>query len=137
MQRRRFIQSSMALGLAMHPFVKAWSKPAGYAGLKLAGPQKPVFIYNNWSAYDELSDNVPQTQELAMRELNEITRLKKSGVQIDYYVMDAFWFELWGGYRSWHKQHWPNGPDNWLAQCKKKQYPARHVVFNQPDSIWR
>jgi hypothetical protein len=54
-----------------------------------------------------------------MRELNEIIRLKKTGVKIDYYVMDAFWFDIDGGYRTWHKQHWPNGPDAWLKKCRE------------------
>jgi hypothetical protein len=119
MKRRNFVTGALALGIAVHPFVRVWGKPAATSNFRLAGPPKPVFIYNNWSAYDELSDNVPQTEELALRELGEIVRLKKNGVQIDYYVMDAFWFELWGGYRTWHKQHWPNGPDKWLAECKK------------------
>jgi hypothetical protein len=119
MQRRKFIQGAIALGLILHPFVRAWSKPDPAKGFKLAGPTKPVFIYNNWSAYDELSDNVPQTEELCLMELNEVIRLKNNGVQIDYYVMDAFWFELWGGYRTWKKDHWPNGPDKWLETCKK------------------
>jgi hypothetical protein len=119
MQRRGFIKNAIGLGLLMHPFVRAWSKPASYHALKLSGPPKPVFIYNNWSAYDELSDNKPQTEELALRELNEIIRLKKQGVQIDYYVMDAFWFSKEGGYRTWLKRHWPNGPDKWLSDCKK------------------
>jgi len=118
MKRRQFIVNAAMIGAAMHPFVRAWSKPSSYSDLKLAGPKQPVFIYNNWSAYDELSDNKPQTEELAMNELAEIIRLKKSGVQIDYYVMDAFWFDLFGGYRVWHRQHWPNGPDKWLAACK-------------------
>ena len=73
----------------------------------MAGPGKPVFVYNNWSAYDELSDKVVQTEELAMRELGEIVRLQQSGVRIDYYVMDAFWFDKNGGYRSWNREHWP------------------------------
>ena len=118
MKRRHFIASAAMIGAAMHPFARAWSKPSSYHDLKLAGPKQPVFIYNNWSAYDELSDNKPQTEELAMNELAEVIRLKKSGVQIDYYVMDAFWFDLWGGYRTWHKQHWPNGPGKWLTGCK-------------------
>ncbi|MFI5161658.1 MAG: hypothetical protein ACHQHN_10300 [Sphingobacteriales bacterium] len=118
MKRRGFIKSAIAAGVLAHPFVRAWSKPSSYQELKLDGPKEPVFIYNNWSAYDELSDNKPQTEELAMRELNELIRLKKQGVEFDYYVMDAFWFDLWGGYRTWHKLHWPNGPDKWLAQCK-------------------
>ncbi len=121
MKRRNFILNTLVGGLAIHPFVSAWSKPVSYSDLKLAGPKKPVFVYNNWSAYDELSDNKPQTEELALRELNEVIRLKRLGVQIDYYVMDAFWFDLWGGYRGWHKQHWPNGPDKWLEGCKQNK----------------
>ena len=123
MQRRKFIRETAGFGLAMMPAVKSADKLLAQASLHkehtlFNGPKKPVFIYNNWSAYDELSDNVAQTEELAMRELNEIIRLKKNGVQIDYYVMDAFWFDKEGGYRTWHKQHWPNGPDTWLATCK-------------------
>lgn len=118
MQRRGFIKSAIGLGIVMHPFVRAWSRPAVNGALKLSGPPKPVFIYNNWSAYDELSDNVPQTEQLAMRELGEILRLKKNGVGINYYVMDAFWFSKEGGYRTWLKTHWPNGPEKWLSGCK-------------------
>lgn len=82
------------------------------------GLPEPIAVYNNWSSYDELSDNIPLTEELAMRELDNVVRLKKDGVRIDYYVMDAFWFDLDGGYRTWNKQHWPNGPDRWLKACK-------------------
>lgn len=119
MKRRHFLASTATIALAMQPLVSAWAKPARGVALKLVGPRKPVFIYNNWSAYDELSDNKPQTEELAMNELGNIIRLKQSGVQIDYYVMDAFWFDKWGGYRTWHKEHWPNGPDKWLEACKE------------------
>src|SRR6516225_3725347 len=79
----------------------------------------PVFVYNDWSSYDELSDNIPLTEELAMKELNEIVRLKKSGVRFDYYMMDAFWFDPDGGYRTWRKPNWPEGPDRWIAACQK------------------
>jgi hypothetical protein len=79
----------------------------------------PVFVYNDWSSYDELSDNIPLTEELAMKELNEIVRLKKSGVRFDYYMMDAFWFDPNGGYRTWRKPNWPDGPDRWIAACQK------------------
>ena len=83
-----------------------------------AGPLRPVFVYNNWSAYDELSDKVDQTEALAMRELGEMVRLMRSVVQFDYYVMDAFWFDKMGGYRTWNAVHWPNGPGKWLDTCK-------------------
>jgi len=79
----------------------------------------PVWVYNDWSAYDELSDNIPLTEELAMKELNEIVRLKKLGVHFDYYMMDAFWFDPDGGYRSWRKPNWPNGPDRWITACQQ------------------
>jgi hypothetical protein len=78
----------------------------------------PVWVYNNWSSYDELSDNIPLTEALAMKELDEIVRLRKFGIHFDYYMMDAFWFALDGGYREWRTPNWPNGPDRWIAQCK-------------------
>ena len=38
-----------------------------------------IAVYNNWSAYDELSDNIELTEALAMRELEQIVgkRVKK------------------------------------------------------------
>jgi hypothetical protein len=79
----------------------------------------PVWVYNDWSSYDELSDNIPLTEQLAMKELDEIVRLKKYGVHFDYYMMDAFWFDPDGGYRQWRKPNWPDGPDRWIAACHK------------------
>jgi len=79
----------------------------------------PIWVYNNWSAYDELSDRIPLTEELAMRELAQIVRLRQFGVHFDYYMMDAFWFDPDGAYRQWRKPNWPNGPDRWIAECRK------------------
>jgi hypothetical protein len=102
-----------------HPSVLAAQSPT-WSPEKLGEPflKDPIWVYNNWSSYDELSDNVPQTEELAMRELAEIVRLKKYGVHFDYYVMDAFWFDPDGGYRRWRKPNWPDGPDRWIAACQ-------------------
>jgi hypothetical protein len=82
------------------------------------GLKQPIAVYNDWSSYDELSDNIPLTEDLAMKELDNVVRLKKDGVRVDYYVMDAFWFDLDGGYRVWNKKNWPNGPARWLKACK-------------------
>lgn len=79
----------------------------------------PISIYNNWSSYDELSDNIPLTEELAMRELRELIRLRKLGVRFDYYMMDAFWFDPDGAYRTWRKPNWPNGPAQWIRTCQE------------------
>lgn len=79
----------------------------------------PISIYNNWSSYDELSDNIPLTEDLAMRELRELIRLRKLGVRFDYYMMDAFWFDPDGAYRTWRKPNWPNGPAQWIRTCQE------------------
>lgn len=79
----------------------------------------PISIYNNWSSYDELSDNIPLTEDLAMRELRELIRLRKLGVRFDYYMMDAFWFDPDGAYRTWRKTNWPNGPAQWIRTCQE------------------
>ncbi len=79
----------------------------------------PIFVYNNWSSYDELSDNVLLTEGLAMRELDEVLRLRRLGVRFDYYMMDAFWFAPDGAYRTWRKPSWPDGPDRWIARCRQ------------------
>lgn len=78
----------------------------------------PIWVYNDWSAYDELSDNIPLTEDLAMRELQQVLRLRKFGVHFDYYMMDAFWFAPDGGYRAWRKPNWPDGPDRWIKACR-------------------
>ena len=80
--------------------------------------QAPISVYNNWSAFDELSDNVPLTETLAMRELDEALRLKRAGVRFDFYTMDAFWFAPDSGYRNWRMPNWPNGPDAWIKKCQ-------------------
>lgn len=81
--------------------------------------REPLSVYNNWAAYDELSDKVELTEALALRQLREILRLRAQGVRIDYYVMDAYWFARDGGYRTWRKPNWPDGPDRWLAACRE------------------
>jgi hypothetical protein len=103
---------------------------------------KPIYIYNNWSAYDELSDNVELTEELAMRQLKELLRLRTAGVHFDYYLMDAFWYAPEGGYRKWRKPHWPQGPDYWLNTCMAEGIkPGLWLSGNtlaklEPDPAW-
>ena len=94
---------------------------------------QPVAVYNNWSAYDELSDNIELTEALAMKELDQIVRLRRSGVRIDYYLMDAFWYGTNGGYRQFRKPEWPNGPERWLEACRQHGIkPGLWVASNVP-----
>lgn len=92
-----------------------------YSRTALASPTipDPISVYDNWSAYDELSDHVPLTEALSMEELDNVLRLRRSGVRFDYYVMDAFWFDPNGAYRTWKKPNWPDGPDNWIKRCQQ------------------
>lgn len=126
MKRRNFIRNSFGFGLAMHPLVKALQFDAVIPGTGVINANSissalpvPVMIYDNWSTYDTLSDNIPLTEELAMKELTELLRWKSNKVSVDYYIIDAFWFDKQGGYRVWDKQHWPNGPDKWLNTCRE------------------
>ena len=79
------------------------SSPQKYSSSALGSPTiaGPISVYDDWSVYDELSDNVPLTEKLAMQELDNVLRLKKLGAHFDYYVMDAFWFDPDGAYRKW------------------------------------
>jgi hypothetical protein len=101
-----------------------------------------LYVYDNWSAYDELSDHVPLTEELAMLELEQVQRLKSHGVRIDAYLMDAFWYSRTGAYRKWKEDRWPNGPDRWLLGCRKAGllpglwFPANVAFDLDPPENW-
>lgn len=84
---------------------------SNWAPSKLGAPllRDPIWVYNNWSAFDELGDNISLNEELAMRELEQIGRLKKLAVHFDYYMMDAFWFAEDGAYRTFCSPDWPHG----------------------------
>ena len=105
--------------------------------------QAPISVYNNWSSYDELSDNIPLTETLAMRELDELLRLKRDGVRFDYYMMDAFWFAPDGAYRTWRTPNWPNGPDAWIKKCRDNGvlpglwFSTNTLVKIQAAPAWR
>jgi hypothetical protein len=51
-----------------------------WARMRLAEPllRDPIWVYNDWSAYDELSDNIPLTEALAMKELGQIVRIRSA-----------------------------------------------------------
>ncbi len=104
-----------ALALALAGYAAA---AVGWSAPRPKMIRGPVSVYVNWAAYDELSDNVELTEHLAMRQLDELLRLRNQGVRFDAYVMDAFWFAKDGGYRTWRARSWPNGPDAWLKKCK-------------------
>lgn len=81
--------------------------------------KRPFYIYDNWSTYDELSDAVPLTEELALFQLEQVRRFMANGVKFDAYLMDAYWYEPDWAYRQWRADRWPQGPDRWLRECEE------------------
>src|SRR5689334_18953740 len=127
-----FLHFCLGLVLAVVCASRATESPSPSAG-RVAGLTQPIAVYNNWSAYDELSDNIELTEQLAMNELREILRLRRAGVRIDYYMMDAFWYSPKGGYREFRQPHWPKGPDVWLEACRANHIkPGLWVASNVP-----
>ena len=119
-QSRRSSSDSLRLWLCVAFLMLEGAVCAAFGQVEPPPPalSAPISVYNNWSAYDELSDNIPLTEALAMRELDELLRLKRTGVKFDYYMMDAFWFAPDGAYRTWRKPNWPSGPDAWIRKCQ-------------------
>jgi hypothetical protein len=103
----------------------------------------PVWVYDNWSAYTDgfyqeylqLPDETRLTEELAMRQLRELARLKRCGVHFDYYMMNAFWFDPDGAYRDWRKPDWPDGPDRWIAGCQDQG--LKPGLWFGTNSLWK
>jgi len=85
-----------------------------------AAPQGPVSVYITWAAHDELSDSVALDEALALRELAAVARLKAQGARFDYFLLDMFWFDRDGGFRTFRKGSWPNGPDRFFAACREQ-----------------
>jgi len=108
-----------------------------------ANEQRPLYVYDNWSAYDELSDAIPLDENLALYELEQVERLQAHGVQFDAYLMDAFWYEPSSGYLQWRKDSWPNGPDRWLNACKIADilpglwFPANTAFTLEVPETWK
>jgi hypothetical protein len=77
----------------------------------------PISVYSH-SNQGQPSVSAPIGEKQAIRDLDEILRLKNAGVRIDYDLMDASWFEPRSAYRTPRAADWPNGPDAWIARCR-------------------
>lgn len=64
--------SRLQLGLRRLLFDCHWTLSRGKRIIMLT---HPIGVYINWATYDELSDVVELTEELAMRQLDEVARL--------------------------------------------------------------
>ena len=121
--------------LAHHPYVElapgaTWKSKQAVLGATTAGDgsvadaflrylagvnsRMPVYrpIYCDWAAHDELGTLVkPQlTEQLTHSLLDQLESMKsKDGIQFDYYLMDAFWYDPKGAFQTFKKSTWPDG----------------------------
>jgi len=78
-------------------------------------------IYNDWGAHDELGTLVkPQLTEQLTSELLDVLQVMKTnyGTQLDYYVLDAFWYDPKGAYVSFKQPNWPRGYEPALQRMR-------------------
>jgi hypothetical protein len=121
--------------LAHHPYAEllpgtAWKSKRAVLGAATAGDgsiedafrrylvevtgRGPVCrpIYCDWAAHDELGTLLkPQlTEQLTSSLLDQLREMKSAyGIQFDYYLMDAFWYDPKGAYLTFKKPNWPRG----------------------------
>lgn len=104
---------------------------ASQEALNLKGP---TWVYDNWGVYEPTTIvNTPLTEEVALKQVEQIARLQRQGVHFDYYMMNGFWFDPDGGYIKWN-QHWPNGPDRWIEACRK--IGVTPGMWFAPNLLW-
>jgi hypothetical protein len=99
--------------LALVPLA-ARTSPAQRAALA-NGSSTPISVFNHDSAYGEFPAPVNEAQ--AMRELDELARLKSAGMHSDFALMDASWFVPASAYRTLRAPDWPHGAGAWMARC--------------------
>ena len=75
------------------------------------------YIYCNWGAYDELSDTISLTQELAMEQLQKMITLRRYVPELNYYILDMFWFDKDGEYKQFRAKDWSDS-QVWFDACK-------------------
>jgi hypothetical protein len=79
----------------------------------------PIVVYNHNSSNTGNKPSVATSpsESQALSDLDEIARLKKSGMRIDYYLISASSFAP-GNLHALRGQDWPDGPDAWISKCR-------------------
>src|SRR5580700_4595561 len=58
----------------------------------------PIAIYSHLPAYGSFSSSAPLNESLALRQVDDLVRLKRAGLRVDYDLMDVAWFAPAGSY---------------------------------------
>ncbi len=78
----------------------------------------PIEIYTHASAPAEHLAASPLSEALALGDVDQLIRLKKSGLRVDYDLLDAYAITHDGLHASGRNAAWPHGPDAWITHCR-------------------
>jgi hypothetical protein len=87
------------------------------AGAQRNSLSAPIAVYSHDPSSNPASA-APVDEKQAMRDLDELVRLKAAGFRTEFDLMETSWFAPASGYRALRADNWPNGPDAWLARCR-------------------
>ena len=101
----------------------------------------PIAVYLHEPASDVFPAAPPFGEVNALHDLDQLVRLKKSGMRVDYDLLDASAIAPDGLHPIGHTAAWPNGPEIWIARCRAagirpglRFYPsALHPDSHAPD----
>ena len=110
---RRTFLLSLALVTLLFPVAGAQRKTIA------AQLSAPITVYSHDSTQTQPFAASPDSEQQAMRDLDQLLRLKHAGVRVDYDLMEATWFMPQSSYRTLRAAGWPNGLDAWLARCRE------------------
>ncbi len=78
----------------------------------------PIAVYIDGPDSSALPATSPLTEALALRDINQLARLKESGLRVDYDLLDAYAVAPDGLHPLGRSAAWPDGPDSWVARCR-------------------
>jgi hypothetical protein len=90
-------------------------------GIELAAPIV-VYLsepgYGAFASAGTLASAPPFSEDRALQDIDQLVRLKKSGLRVDYDLLDASAIMSDGLHPTGRTVAWPNGPDAWIARCR-------------------
>ncbi|MGA3130976.1 MAG: hypothetical protein ABSD59_09260 [Terracidiphilus sp.] len=93
---------------------------AAYAQHRAPGIELPapiaVYVHEPASTAPTVAPSLSEGR--ALDDLDQLTRLKKSGVRVDYDLLDASVIAPDGLHPAGHNEAWPNGLEPWIARCR-------------------
>ncbi len=78
----------------------------------------PIAVYIDGPDSSALPAAPPLSEALALSDINQLARLKESGLRVDYDLLDAYAVAPDGLHPLGRSAAWPDGPDSWVARCR-------------------